>query len=124
MAKVAKPAARAPAGPSNPMQSSRKLPWTCSHTRELMLRAPQCTARSKRSGVRCLNRAVRGHHTCRMHSGGVGGAPHGVGNGNYKSGDFTLLNQQIMRRLSQYQTMLRRFDKAERTPLKPRNKPK
>lgn len=29
----------------------------------------QCAARSKRSGVRCKNYAVRGRETCRMHGG-------------------------------------------------------
>lgn len=47
--------------------------------------APRCTARSKRSGKPCMSPAVKGYSVCRMH-GARGGAPTGVGNGNYSHG--------------------------------------
>jgi hypothetical protein len=47
-----------------------------------------CTARSKRSGLRCKNRPVRGAKVCRMHGAG-GGAPTGEANGNYRHGGRT-----------------------------------
>ena len=34
----------------------------------------RCSARSKRSGLRCQSPAVRGYNVCRMHGAG-GGAP-------------------------------------------------
>jgi hypothetical protein len=50
--------------------------------------APQCTARSKRTGERCKGPAVRGWTVCRFHGAG-GGAPSGERNGRYKHGQFT-----------------------------------
>lgn len=50
--------------------------------------APRCTARSKRTGVRCQGPAVRGHHVCRFH-GAWGGAPSGPANGAYRHGEYT-----------------------------------
>jgi uncharacterized protein YjcR len=38
--------------------------------------ACRCSAKSKRSGLRCQSPAVRGHNVCRMHGAG-GGAPKG-----------------------------------------------
>lgn len=49
--------------------------------------APRCTARSKRTGVRCRAPAVRGWCICRFHGAG-GGGPKGAANGNWKSGYF------------------------------------
>lgn len=63
---------------SNPMQSAHN--------------APRCTARSKRSGLRCNAPAVRGWSVCRMH-GARGGAPRGKANGNYVHGAHTLETQ-------------------------------
>lgn len=53
--------------------------------------AKQCSARSKRSGVRCLNNAVSGSAICRMH----GHVPkekvkRGQVHGMYKNGNRTL----------------------------------
>ena len=50
--------------------------------------APRCTAKSKRSNVRCKAPAVRGKHVCRMH-GARGGAPRGTAHGKYRHGQFT-----------------------------------
>lgn len=50
--------------------------------------APRCTAKSKRSGVRCKAPAVRGKRVCRMH-GARGGAPKGKAHGRYRHGQFT-----------------------------------
>lgn len=47
--------------------------------------APRCTARSKRSGERCKNPAVKGWRVCRMHGAGGGHGP-GKVNPAYKHG--------------------------------------
>ena len=47
--------------------------------------APQCTARSKRSGQPCRAPAVRGWTVCRMHGARGGGRP-GPANPNWKHG--------------------------------------
>jgi hypothetical protein len=41
--------------------------------------ACRCSAKSKRSGLRCQSPAVRGHNVCRMH-GASGGTPKGNNN--------------------------------------------
>ncbi len=50
--------------------------------------APRCTARAKRTRLPCRAPAVRGWCVCRMHGAG-GGAPRGVGHGNYRHGGRT-----------------------------------
>ena len=50
--------------------------------------APRCTARSKRTGCGCRAPAVNGFKVCRFH-GARGGAPKGVGHGNYRNGLHT-----------------------------------
>ena len=57
--------------------------------------AHQCAAKSKRSGVRCLNNAVKGASICRMH----GYVPkdkikRGEAHGMYKDGSRTLEAQK------------------------------
>ncbi len=57
--------------------------------------AKQCSARSKRSGVRCLNNAVSTSNVCRMH----GYVPkdkvkRGKAHGMYKGGSRTLETQK------------------------------
>lgn len=47
--------------------------------------APRCTAKSKRSQLRCKAPAVRGKRVCRMH-GARAGAPIGVLHGSYRHG--------------------------------------
>ena len=73
--------------------------------------AKQCTARSKRSGVRCLNNAVTGATICRMH----GHVPkdkvkRGKGHPGYRDGSRTLeaqrLSSEQSARLSQYEDAL------------------
>jgi hypothetical protein len=60
--------------------------------------APRCTAKSKRSGLRCQAPAVRGKNVCRMH-GAFAGAPKGERNGRWKHGihseDFEALRLAI-----------------------------
>lgn len=50
-----------------------------------MQAAPRCTARSKRSGARCCNPAVKGWSVCRMHGAG-GGHPEGPSHPTWKHG--------------------------------------
>ncbi len=47
--------------------------------------SPRCTAKSKRSGVRCCNPAVRGWTVCRMH-GARSGAKPGAEHPNFRHG--------------------------------------
>ena len=49
---------------------------------------PACGART-RAGTPCRRPAVRGRKRCRLHGGLSPGAPRGVKNGNFKSGDWT-----------------------------------
>ncbi|MEM1009430.1 MAG: hypothetical protein AAGJ35_10525, partial [Myxococcota bacterium] len=58
-----------------------------------MHNSPRCAAKSKRSGKRCKNPAVKGWNVCRMH-GARGGAPKGSANGNYRHGGFTAEAQE------------------------------
>jgi hypothetical protein len=69
----------------NPMQSAHD--------------APRCKAKSKRTGNRCGAPAVRGYRVCRMH-GAKGGAPSGVGNGNYRDGTRTQQAMQAVKLIS------------------------
>lgn len=50
--------------------------------------APRCTAKSKRTKVRCGAPAMRERTVC-YHHGGRAGAPRGARNGAYKHGHFT-----------------------------------
>jgi glucans biosynthesis protein len=50
--------------------------------------APRCGART-RAGAPCQRPALRGRKRCRLHGGLSPGAPRGVKNGNYKTGDWT-----------------------------------
>ena len=50
--------------------------------------APRCTARSKRTEVRCGAPAMRGKSVC-YHHGGKAGGPSGKRNGNWKHGGRT-----------------------------------
>ena len=50
--------------------------------------APRCKARSKRTGLRCGQPAVKGWRVCRMHGAG-GGAPCGPRHGMYRHGQRT-----------------------------------
>jgi hypothetical protein len=70
--------------------------------------APRCTARSKRTGLRCRAPAVRGYSVCRMH-GARGGAPQGKRNGNYKHGGRT--NEAIaeMREVNELLRLVRKL---------------
>jgi len=52
------------------------------------MKAPRCSATSKRTGERCKAPAVRGWTVCRFHGAG-GGAPKGQANGNYRTGLHT-----------------------------------
>ena len=52
------------------------------------LKAPRCTATSKRTGKQCQAPAVRGWSVCRFH-GAHGGGPKGERNGMYRHGLFT-----------------------------------
>jgi hypothetical protein len=63
-----------------------------------MRRALRCHAKSKRSGIRCLAPAVRGHSVCRMH-GAAGGAPKGNWNA-MKHGDFSAEGLTLKRQIS------------------------
>lgn len=47
----------------------------------------RCSAKSKRSGVKCKAPAVRGWSVCRMH-GARGGGPRGVAHGQYRHGIY------------------------------------
>jgi hypothetical protein len=51
-------------------------------------RAPRCGAKT-RAGTACERPAIRGKKRCRLHGGLSPGAPRGVKNGNFKSGDWT-----------------------------------
>jgi hypothetical protein len=51
-------------------------------------RAARCGAKT-RAGIACQRPAVRGRKRCRLHGGLSPGAPRGVKNGNFKSGDWT-----------------------------------
>jgi len=58
--------------------------------------APQCTARSKRTGQPCRSPAVRGWKVCRMH-GARGGAPEGKSEGDYRHGGRTKATIELWR---------------------------
>ncbi len=67
--------------------------------------AAQCTALSKRSGVRCKNPAVRGYSVCRMHGAG-GGAP--IGNKNaVVNGEYMEINRGLHRINREWERNLR-----------------
>ena len=51
-------------------------------------RQSRCGART-RAGAPCRRPPVRGHKRCRLHGGLSPGAPRGLKNGNYKTGDWT-----------------------------------
>jgi hypothetical protein len=68
----------------------------------------RCKAKSKRSGKRCNNAAVRGWSVCRMHGVG-GGAPKGKANGNYKHGFNTQEAEQDRKLLREAIRVIRRF---------------
>jgi hypothetical protein len=51
-------------------------------------RAKRCGAKT-RAGLSCQRPALRGRSRCRLHGGLSPGAPRGVMNGNYRSGDWT-----------------------------------
>jgi hypothetical protein len=70
--------------------------------------APRCTARSKRTGLRCRAPAVRGHSVCRMH-GARGGAPAGTRNGNYKHGGRTKEAIAEMREVNELLRLVRKL---------------
>lgn len=65
---------------------------------ELAHSAPKCRAKSKRSGCRCRNAAMRGKRVCRMH-GGKSVPKSGQDNGNYRNGRYTLQAQDERRQL-------------------------
>ena len=48
----------------------------------------RCGART-RAGVPCQRPPIRGRKRCRLHGGLSPGAPRGLKNGNYKTGDWT-----------------------------------
>jgi hypothetical protein len=50
--------------------------------------APRCGAKT-RFGSTCQRPALRGRSRCRLHGGLSPGAPRGVRNGNYRTGDWT-----------------------------------
>jgi hypothetical protein len=50
--------------------------------------AYRCSAKSKRSGVKCQSPAIRGRIVCRVY-GAMAGAPKGSANGLYRHGLFT-----------------------------------
>ena len=50
--------------------------------------AQRCGART-RAGTPCQRPALKGRERCRLHGGLSPGAPRGVKNGNYKTGDWT-----------------------------------
>jgi hypothetical protein len=50
--------------------------------------APRCGTKT-RAGSPCERPALRGRGRCRLHGGLSGGAPRGVKNGNYRTGDWT-----------------------------------
>jgi hypothetical protein len=105
--KVGQTPSRAPAGPSNLMSPSPE-------PKVMRLRAARrCNARSKRHGGPCGAPSMRGKLVCYHHGGASTGAPRGAGNGAYKSGEFTILHDQIMRRLAGYERILRKLDKAK-----------
>jgi glucans biosynthesis protein len=49
---------------------------------------PRCGART-RAGPPCRRPPVRGRKRCRLHGGLSPGAPRGLKNGNFKTGDWT-----------------------------------
>lgn len=53
-----------------------------------MLTSARCTARCKRTGLKCRAPAVREKSVCRMH-GAFAGAPNGKRNGAYRHGHYT-----------------------------------
>lgn len=65
---------------------------------------PQCTAKSKRSGVRCKRAAMHDRNVCYMHGGKT---PRGIASSNYKHG-----------RYSKYapERLLERYHEAEADP--------
>lgn len=66
---------------------------------------PQCSATSKRTGMRCRGPAVRGWAVCRFHGAG-GGAPRGERNGRFIHGQATHAAREERRSL---QRMLREW---------------
>jgi hypothetical protein len=63
------------------------------HTDQPMHASPavpyrQCTAKSKRSGERCRNRALIGATNCRMHNGQAQLTQTGANNPNHKHGKY------------------------------------
>jgi len=50
--------------------------------------APRCHA-TTRAGGACQCPAIRGRSRCRLHGGRSPGAPKGVDNGNFTTGEFT-----------------------------------
>jgi hypothetical protein len=51
--------------------------------------APRCGAKTRAGGA-CQCPAIRRRNRCRLHGGRSTGAPKGSGNGNYRTGEFTV----------------------------------
>lgn len=68
------------------------------------LKAPRCSATSKRTKRRCGAPAERGRSVCRFH-GARGGGPKGKANGAWRNGDYTreavALNHHLSKLLRQ-----------------------
>ena len=72
--------ARTRAG-ANPMKNYATRPGD-------LKQRPHCGART-RAGAPCQRPPIRGRKRCRLHGGLSPGAPRGLKNGNYKTGDWT-----------------------------------
>lgn len=63
-----------------------------------MQAAPRCAARSKRTGKRCCNSAVKGWSVCRMHGAGGGhaeGPSHPAWKHGMRSRAFVAMRKEI-----------------------------
>ena len=86
------------------------------------LKAPRCTATSKRTKQRCGAPAERGKNVCRFH-GARGGAPSGAAHGQFRHGHFTKEAIEARRSISALLSESRKQMAliAECSPMKPRD---
>jgi hypothetical protein len=73
--------------------------------------AERCGAKT-RASCACQCPAIRDRKRCRLHGGRSTGAPKGVDNGNYKSGEFTA---QAVEERQWLRSIVRTFGKLEKS---------
>ncbi len=73
--------------------------------------AARCGARTRAGGA-CQCPAIRDRKRCRLHGGRSTGAPKGVDNGNYRSGEFSA---QAVEERQWLRSIVRTFGKLEKS---------